>query len=126
MQQTQKGTNKEVSMANSEKLNKHIQNTAHEGSKQTSHIMRRDKSGSGHPHSLAAHEESQQMGTARLSLKRKAGFFRSTLADGIFFCPGSSSGSPWKSQSLQKVRANTGMWFSVLSPGEMFTPTTIR
>lgn len=37
MQQTQKGKNKEVSMANSEKLNKHIQNMAREGSKQASH-----------------------------------------------------------------------------------------
>lgn len=72
MQRTQKGKNKEVSMANSEKLNKHIQNTAREGSKHSPSAMRKEKSGSGHPHSLATHEESQQMETARVSLRRKA------------------------------------------------------
>lgn len=72
MQQTQKGKNKEVSMANSEKLNKHIQNRAHEGNKHAPNTMRKEKSGSSYPHSLAAHEECQQMETARVSLKRKA------------------------------------------------------
>lgn len=90
MQQIQKGNHKEVSMANSEKLNKHIQNTAHEGSKHASNTMKKEKSGSGRPHSLATHEESQQMETALVSLKRKASFFRSTFEDGIFFFPLSS------------------------------------
>lgn len=45
MQQAPKEKNKEVSMANSEKLNKHIQNTAHEGSKHAPSIMRKEKSG---------------------------------------------------------------------------------
>lgn len=50
-------------MADSEELSKHTENTAHERSKHTPHIMREEKSGSGHPHSLATHEESQQIQT---------------------------------------------------------------
>lgn len=59
-------------MADSEKLSKHTENTAHERSKHTPCIMRKEKSGSGHPHSLATHEESQKMQAVWVSLKTKA------------------------------------------------------